>query len=89
MTKKLQDAFAYPPRGMRRRRAAAYFDISERTFTTLVEEGKLPKPKRLRGMQIWDRIELDAFFDELSEHEPERRNTVDEILGIGNRDGLQ
>jgi predicted DNA-binding transcriptional regulator AlpA len=82
VAKKLQDAIAYPPRGLRRRRAAAYLDMSERTFTTLVTEGKLPKPKRLRGMQIWDREELDAAFDELSQDEPDRRNTVDEILGI-------
>jgi predicted DNA-binding transcriptional regulator AlpA len=82
VAKKLQDAIAYPPRGLRRRRAAAYLDMSERTFTTLVAEGKLPKPKKLRGMQIWDREDLDAAFDELSDHEPERRNTVDEILGI-------
>ncbi len=82
MAKKLQDAATYPPRGLRRRRAAAYLDMSERTFTTLVAEGQLPKPKKLRGMQIWDRQELDAVFDDLSDHESTRRNTVDEILGI-------
>jgi predicted DNA-binding transcriptional regulator AlpA len=82
VAKKLQDTITYPPRGLRRRRAAAYLDMSERTFTMLVNEGKLPKPKKLRGMQIWDRQDLDAAFDELSQDEPERRNTVDEILGI-------
>jgi predicted DNA-binding transcriptional regulator AlpA len=82
MTKKLADSYSYPPRGIRRPRAAAYLDMSEPTFAKLVDEGKMPKPKKIRGMAIWDRQALDAAFDALSEDEPARRNTIDEILGI-------
>jgi predicted DNA-binding transcriptional regulator AlpA len=82
VAKKLQDSIAYPPRGLRRPRAAAYLGMSETTFAGLVDEGKFPKPKKVRGMAIWDREALDAAFDALSEDEPARRNTVDEILGI-------
>jgi hypothetical protein len=81
MTKKLADSYSYPPRGIRRPRAAAYLDMSEPTFAKLVDEGKMPKPKKIRGMAIC-RQALDAAFDALSEDEPARRNTIDEILGI-------
>ena len=39
---KLQDHLAYPPRAMRAERAAAYLDMSTRTFLRLVDEGLLP-----------------------------------------------
>ena len=45
----------------------------------------MPKPKRVKGMNIWDRFELDIFFEKLApelQDEPKRRNTFDTILGI-------
>lgn len=59
--------------------------MSETSFLTLVAEGLMPKPKRVKGMNIWDRHELDAAFEALApelQDEPRRRNTFDTILGI-------
>jgi hypothetical protein len=59
--------------------------MSETSFLTLVSDGLMPKPKRVRGMNIWDRLELDAAFESLAPEqrdEPKRRNTFDTILGI-------
>jgi predicted DNA-binding transcriptional regulator AlpA len=78
---KLQDQLAYPPRGMRASRAAAYVGMSETSFLALVAEGKLPRPKRVKGMTIWDRLELDAAFEALTDEEQTRqRNLIDEYL---------
>jgi hypothetical protein len=63
--------------------------MSETSFLGLVAEGLMPKPKRVKGMNIWDRLELDAAFESLApeqQDEPKRRNTFDTILGT-NTDG--
>lgn len=85
---KLQDHLAYPPRGLRAARAAAYLGMSETSFLALVADGLLPKPKRVKGMAIWDRLELDAAFEALTQtDEPKRRrNTVNEALGLKDDD---
>lgn len=86
MTGKLQDHLAYPPRGLRGPRAAAYLGMSESSFLALVAEGVMPQPKRVKGMSIWDRYALDAAFDRLSKNEsdppPKRKNTADIIMGF-------
>jgi predicted DNA-binding transcriptional regulator AlpA len=46
---KVQDSLAYPPRGLRASRAAAYLGMSENSFLNLVEEGKMPKPLQIGG----------------------------------------
>jgi hypothetical protein len=85
-TRKLQNDLAYPPRAMRAERAAAYLDMSRSKFLELVKSGPLPHPKTIDGIRIWDRLALDAAFNDLPEHDandklPGRRNTFDEILG--------
>jgi hypothetical protein len=35
-------------------------------FDALVADGRMPKPKRIDGCVIWDRYQLDAAFDDLS-----------------------
>ena len=82
MPSQLQDQLSYPPRGLRAARAAAYLGMSESSFLSLVAEGRMPKPKKLRGMAIWDRLELDAAFEALAGDDPPRRNTVAIALGI-------
>ena len=85
MPTKLADALAYPPRGLRLERAAAYVGMSKTSFLTAVADNTMPKPVRWRGLVIWDRLELDAAFEDLKRppDEPQsRRNTVDVILGI-------
>lgn len=79
MAGKLQDVLAYPPRGLRAARAAAYLGMSETSFLMLVSENRMPQPKRVKGMTIWDRLELDAAFEALTD-EDRRRNLIDEYL---------
>jgi predicted DNA-binding transcriptional regulator AlpA len=83
------DEASYPPRGMRVDRAANYSGMSRTTFLELVRDGVMPKPMRIGGMTIWDRLALDAALDRLAEEAererelPQQRiNTVDAILGI-------
>jgi len=55
------------PRGLRREQAATYVGVSPSTFDTLVADGLMPQPKRLRGCVIWDRRDLDAALDSLDQ----------------------
>jgi predicted DNA-binding transcriptional regulator AlpA len=81
----LQDDSAYPPRGMRAERAAAYLDMSRSKFLELVAAQRLPKPKIIDGIRVWDRHALDAAFDDFPDRNVDgtlagRRNTFDDVL---------
>jgi predicted DNA-binding transcriptional regulator AlpA len=78
MIHKLADDLAYPPRAMRLERGAAYLDISTSTFLRLVDDGDLPQPTRKNGMVSWDRLELDAAYDNWKGGTP--RNTMHALL---------
>jgi predicted DNA-binding transcriptional regulator AlpA len=78
---KLQNQLAYPPRALRADRAAAYLDISRSLFLDLVEQGLMPKPRNLRGAPRWDRLEIEAAWDDLQPREG-RENTMDKVLGF-------
>lgn len=52
-----------PPRGLCREAAASYIGISPTKFDELVEDGRMPHPKRVDSRKVWDRSSLDAFFD--------------------------
>lgn len=82
MTAKLQDRFSYPPRLMRAERAAAYLGMGVTLFLQLVEEGRIAKPRRIKGVVAWDRLKLDAFVED-DEDDGAPVNTVDEILRQG------
>jgi predicted DNA-binding transcriptional regulator AlpA len=83
--RKFQDDLAYPPRAMKADRAAAYLDMSRSKFLELVDADRLPKPKVIGGMRVWDRLALDAAFSEFPERGDGdsvggRPNTFDAIL---------
>ena len=71
----------YPPRGMRCERASAYLDMSEASFLRLVAEKALPPGTEVRGMVLWDRLDLDRAF-EIWKAKQGTRNTVNAALGI-------
>jgi predicted DNA-binding transcriptional regulator AlpA len=77
VSSRLQDQLAYPPRAMRAERAAAYLAMSESTFLRLVAERTLPKPVKIRGMILWDRLDLDAAFNNLK---AEEENQIEKML---------
>lgn len=58
-------SYMFPPRGLRREEAARYLGVSPSTFDKLRAEGITPSPRKLRGLSVWDRHDLDAFFAEL------------------------
>lgn len=65
----------YPPRGMSREEAARYIGIGTTKFDQMVKDGRMPKPKRVDGRTIWDRIKLDDAFTRLPDE-----NMIDAIL---------
>jgi excisionase family DNA binding protein len=78
----VKPSYGYPPRGLRAEEAASYLGMGRSKFLELVDEGKLPRPRAVDGMRIWDRRALDAAFDDFSEHvDKGRPNTFDQVLG--------
>ncbi|MHB0768173.1 helix-turn-helix transcriptional regulator [Bradyrhizobium sp. 1.29L] len=71
------DQIAYPPRGMSRDEAARYVGVSTTTFDRMVQAGWMPRPKRVFSRLIWDRLQLDAAFTDLSE---QQANPLDRIF---------
>ena len=61
------DSLAYPPRGMSRDEAARWIGVSATKFDEMVSDRRMPRPKRVDGRVIWDRLRLDAAFSDLSE----------------------
>lgn len=59
------------PRGLSRLQAAAYIGISGGVFDQMVADGRMPKPARIGGRLVWDRIKLDLAFAALSDDDPE------------------
>lgn len=72
------DAISYPPRGMCREEAARYVGVGVTKFDQMVADGRMPKPKKVDGRVIWDRLKIEAAFTDL----PEERvsNPLDRIL---------
>lgn len=54
-----------PPRGLCREAAARYVGVSPTKFDELVQDGRMPKPKRIDGRNVWDRSALDFAFEAL------------------------
>jgi predicted DNA-binding transcriptional regulator AlpA len=82
---KLADGLSYPPRGMRADRAAAYLGMSTSSFNRLVDDKLMPKGKLIGGMVIWDRLDLDAAFENFKNPDDSRDdsgNSMHKILGI-------
>jgi predicted DNA-binding transcriptional regulator AlpA len=54
------------PRLISREAAAAYVCVSPNTFDRMIDDGRMPRPKRLGDRRIaWDVRELDAAIDRL------------------------
>jgi hypothetical protein len=81
MARKFQDGCAYPPRMMNADRAAAYVDISKTKFLEGVEKGVWPLARDVDGLPRWDRRDLDAAVDAMSERKkrlaPARKSLAD------------
>lgn len=73
------DSRSWPPRGMRAPDAALYIGIGKSKFFELVEAGHLPKPLRIDGCVVWDRLALDAAFGALNDKSANVENPWDTI----------
>ena len=52
-------------RGLNRKEAAEYIGVGSTKFDELVKVKRMPAPRLLDKRVIWDREELDEFFDRL------------------------
>jgi predicted DNA-binding transcriptional regulator AlpA len=72
--------FCSPPvrRGLKRAEVAEYIGISVTKFDALVSDGRMPKPKRIDGRRVWDRIAVDRAFELLDADAQTASNPWDE-----------
>ena len=47
--------------------AAAYIGVSPSLFDEMMSDGRMPKPVRINARVVWDRVQLDEAFAELSD----------------------
>lgn len=78
---KSSDTIAYPPRGMSRDEAARYVGVGVTKFDEMVADGRMPRPKRVDGRVIWDRLKVEAAFTDLPDDK--RSNPLDRMLEAG------
>ena len=55
----------WEPKGLSAGQAAAHLGISRSKFDELVKDGRMPQPRRVDGRRLWDRREVEAFFEML------------------------
>ena len=55
------------PRGLSRAQSAEYIGVGVTKFDEMVDDGRMPRPKRIDGRLVWDRIKLDEAFDALDD----------------------
>ena len=72
------DSLAYPPRGLSREEAARYVGVGETKFDQMVADGRMPRPKRIDGRVVWDRLKIEAAFSDLPDDRP--RSPLDRLL---------
>jgi predicted DNA-binding transcriptional regulator AlpA len=57
------------PRGFSREQSAEYIGVSATKFDQMVADGRMPKPKRIDGRVVWDRLQLDLAFAALPDED--------------------
>ena len=65
------------PRGLSRVQAAEYIGIGVTKFDEMVNDGRMPRPKRIDGRTVWDRVRLDEAFDALNDEAVTQKNGWD------------
>ena len=55
------------PRGLSRGQSAEYVGVGVTKFDQMVDDGRMPRPKRIDGRLVWDRVKLDEAFEELDD----------------------
>ena len=67
-----RSAIVPPParRGLSRVESAQYVGVSPSFFDRLVQERKMPAPKRIHSRTVWDVRALDSAFEALEGEDP-------------------
>jgi len=55
------------PRGLSRVQSAEYVGVGPTKFDEMVADGRMPRPKRIDGRNVGDRVKLDEAFVALVE----------------------
>jgi predicted DNA-binding transcriptional regulator AlpA len=55
------------PRGLSRSQSAEYIGVGVTKFDEMVDDRRMPRPKRIDGRLVWDRVKLDQAFDALDD----------------------
>lgn len=67
---------------MSREEAARYVGVGTTKFDEMVTDGRMPRPKRIDGRVVWDRIRIESFFTDLPD-DTARPNPLDRMLATG------
>lgn len=72
------DLLNYAPRGLSRDEAARYIGVGTTKFDEMVDDRRMPRPKRIDGRVVWDRLQIEAAFSDLPQDD--RINPFDRML---------
>lgn len=56
-------------RGLSRVEAAVYIGVSPSLFDQMIQDGRMPSPKRINRRAVWDKHQLDSAFEALSDED--------------------
>jgi predicted DNA-binding transcriptional regulator AlpA len=73
MTTAHPNSLSYAPRGMSRDEAARYIGVGTTKFDEMVADRRMPRPKRIDGRVVWDRLKIEAAFTDLPEEKKTSR----------------
>lgn len=73
------NSLQYAPRGMSRDEAARYVGVGATKFDEMVADGRMPRPKRIDGRVVWDRIRIESAFTDLPD-DGAKANPLDRML---------
>jgi len=65
-------------RAASRASTAEYIGVGVTKFDEMVGDGRMPRPKRIDGRKVWDRVKLDEAFDALDDAAG-RKNEWDDL----------
>ena len=69
-----------PVRGLSRIEAARYVGVGVSMFDQMVEDGRMPQPKRINTRKVWDRVAIDLYFNDLPDENTPQDNAFDRVV---------
>ncbi len=69
-----------PVRGLSRIEAARYVGVGVSMFDQMVEDGRMPQPKRINTRKVWDKVAIDLYFSDLPDENTPQDNAFDRVV---------